>query len=82
MKVRIYEIGCKKVIDEINVKSVYDSSFYFRPVPTISARTCARILNKIYPDFKAEKEMLVFENVKTGTKEVQYLHRAGTILNF
>lgn len=87
MKVRIYERGntrngnTPQLLREYNVRNVYESSFYFRPVPTLSAKRCRGILNELFPHFKAEKELLLFENVETGYKWLQELHRNGTILN-
>lgn len=82
MKVNIYTIGKKKLIGTYNVRNVYDSSFYFRDMPTLSAKRCREILNIVSPNFKIESQTLVFENVETGYTGVQKLHRSGTILNF
>jgi hypothetical protein len=82
MTVNIYTIGKKKLIGTYNVKSVYDSSFYFRSMPTLSAKRCIEILNIVSPNYKIDSELLVFENVKTGYIGVQKIHRNGTILNF
>lgn len=81
-KVNIYTIGRKKLVWTGNVKNVYDSRFYFRMMPTLSARACAKILNSLYPHFKTEKETLVFEWADGGYTGVQQLYRCGTILNF
>lgn len=82
MKINIYTIGKQKLIGTYNVKSVYDSSFYFRNMPTLSAKRCREILNIVSPNYKSSSETLVFENVETGYIGVQTIHRNGTILNF
>ncbi|SEU08960.1 hypothetical protein SAMN05443270_3055 [Lacrimispora sphenoides] len=82
MKVNIYTIGKKTLIGTYNVKYVYDSSFYFRGMPTLSAKRCREILNIVSPNFKIESETLVIENVETGHTGIQKIHRGGTILNF
>ena len=81
-KLNIYSIGREKIIWTGNVKNVYESSFYFRTMPTLSAKRCRQILDVLYPHFKAEKETLVFEWVDNGYTGVQELYRQGTILNF
>jgi len=80
--VNIYTIGKKKLIVTYNVKNVYDSGFYFRNMPTLSAKRCREILNIMSPNIKIESETLVFENVETGHTGVQKIHLGGTILNF
>ena len=82
MTVNIYTIGKKKLIGTYNVKSVYDSNFYFRDMPTLSAKRCKEMLSIVSPNYKIDSEMLVFENVSTGHIGVQKIHRNGTILNF
>lgn len=79
-KVRIYTIGKTKLIAELNVKNTYESSFYFSPMPTISGRRCTKILNELYPHYKADDVQLVFEWVDSGFTWVQGLYRDGTIL--
>lgn len=82
MLINIYTIGKKtKLAENLRVKSCY-SEVYYRNMPTLSGKRCREILNKLYPHFKAEKETLVFENVKTGYTGLQTLYRNGTILNF
>ena len=82
MTVNIYTIGKKKLIGTYNVRNIYESSFYFRNMPTLSTKRCKEILNSISPNFKIESDTLVFENVETGYTGIQNLHRNGTILNF
>lgn len=82
MKVNIYTIGKKQLIGTYNVRNVYDSGFYFRNMPTLSAKRCREILNIVSPDYKIESATLVFENVETGHTGVQKIYRNGTILNF
>ncbi len=79
-KVKIYTIGKAELIAEVNVKNVYEDSFYHRNMPTLSARRCKQILNDIYPHFKADGITLVFEYVDSGFTWTQQLHRNGTIL--
>lgn len=59
-----------------------ESNFYFRTMPTLSAKRCKEILNVLYPHFKAESQTFVFEWVDSGYTGVQELNRKGTILNF
>ena len=82
MRIRIYTVGKKEFIGEYRVKSVYESTFYHKNMPILSAKSCREILNKVYPHFKADKELFVFENVDTGYTGVQHIYRRGTILNF
>lgn len=82
MKINICTIGKKQLIGTYNVRNAYDSSFYFRNMPTLSAKKCREILNIVSPDYKIESETLIFENVETGYTGVQKIHRNGTILNF
>lgn len=82
MTVNIYTIGKKKLIGTYNTRNAYDSTFYFRNMPTLSARTCRDILNTISPNYKIDSELLVFENIKTGHTGSQKVFRNGTILNF
>jgi hypothetical protein len=82
MKVNIYTIGKKQLVGTYNAKDKYDSCFYFRNMPTLSAKTCREVLNSVSPNFKIKSETLVFENAETGYTGVQELHRTGTILNF
>ena len=83
MLINIYTIGKReKIAENVRVKSVYDPKFYFRNMPTLSAARCRKILDTINPHFKAESQLLVFEDAKTGYTGTQELHRQGTILNF
>lgn len=88
MKVKIYQLANNStnyknvLLCEINVKNQYESSFYFRNMPTIGERTCKKILNNIYPNFKADGVEFLMEDVETGHRGVQKLYRSGTILNF
>ena len=82
MKIKIYKVGKTELIGEYNVKSVYDSRFYHRNMPTLSAKRCREILNAVCPHFKVESELFVIENVKTGYTGIQKIFRNGTILNF
>ena len=82
MIINIYTIGKReKIAENIKVKSVY-SDVYYRNMPTLSAKRCRDILNRLYPHFKADNTTLVFEDVKTGYTGLQTLYRRGTILNF
>ncbi len=82
MKVNIYTIGKKQLIGTYNVRNAYESSFYFRNMPTLSATKCREILDSISPNYKINSKTLVFENAETGYTGVQEVHRGGTILNF
>lgn len=83
MIINIYTIGKReKIAENLRIKSVYDDRFYKRNMPTLSARRCKMILNKLYPHFKADGAQLIFEDVKTGYIGTQTLYRNGTILNF
>ena len=88
MRVKIYELANGRTnyennfVCEINVKNQYESSFYFRDMPTIGERTCKKILNTLYPNFKVDGIELLFEDSKTGHRGIQKLYRNGTILNF
>lgn len=82
MKIRVYRIGKTNLIGEYNVKNIYDSRFYHRNMPTLSAKRCREILDSVSPNFKIESELFVIENVETGYTGIQYIHRQGTILNF
>lgn len=82
MTVNIYTIGKKELIATYDVKSVYDSNFYHRNMPTLSAKRCREILNIVSPNYKTSSERLVFENVETGHTGTQEVNREGTILNF
>ncbi len=66
----------------MNVKSVYDDTFYHRSMPTIGKKRCSDILNNLHPNFKIEDTLLKFEDTKTGHIGIQKLYRNGTILNF
>lgn len=82
MNITLYNIYSQEKIATINVKSSYESSFYFRNMPTIGGRTCAKILNAMYPHFKADGvEVLAVDN-KTQNKGIIKLYRNGTIVNF
>lgn len=81
-KLKVYDVGKKNLLYELNVKNAYDGSFYFRNMPTISARKCTKILNELYPHFKNNDVTLVFEWVENGYSGIQKLNRNGTILNF
>lgn len=82
MKVNVYTIGKKQLIGTYEARSAYDSSFYFRDMPTLSAKKCREILDIVSPSFKIESKTLVFEDAGTGHTGIQELHRSGTILNF
>ena len=83
MIINIYTIGKKdKLAENIRVNNYYDDRFYKRNMPTLSGKRCRDILNKLYPHFKADSTMLIFEEVKTGYTGIQTLYRNGTILNF
>ena len=85
MKVKVYKLLTSVtdepvLLAEFNVRNVYESSFYFRPVPTIGARRCRQIINATYPQSKPESMRLLFEDVESGYRWTQELHRDGTIL--
>lgn len=82
MKVNIYTIGKNLLIGTYTARDKYESSFYFRNMPTLSAKRCREILNIVSPNYKIESETFVFENAETGHTGVQKVHRGGTILNF
>lgn len=82
MKVNVYTIGKKQLIGTYDARNAYDSGFYFRNMPTLSAKKCREVLNIASPNFKIESETLVFENIETGHTGVQEVHIGGTILNF
>lgn len=82
-KYKIYQHKFRKgyvLIEELNVRNVYDSRFWHRPMPTIGDRKCKEILKKMYPHMKADGVLVLIENVKTGETYTQKLHRNGTIL--
>ena len=79
-KVNIYKIGKTELIASFNVRNVYESSFYFRPMPTLSAKRCREVLNTLYPNFKSNSDYLVFEWDDTKFTWTQNIHRQGTIL--
>ena len=81
-KLNIYDIGKHNLLWSGVVKNVYDGSFYFSEMPTLSAKQCKEILDIISPDYKLHETMLVFEWVSSGYTGTQKLHRQGTILNF
>jgi len=72
-KYKIWKVGCKELLAELNVNKYYESTFYHRPMPIISDRRCKKILNG------ADKMYVVVENEK-GVRWGQYLHKNGTIL--
>ena len=82
MMVNLYTIGKKQLIGTYETRNAYDSSFYFRNMPTLSAKKCREILNTVSPNYKIESKMLVFEDTETGYTGTQELYRSGTILNF
>lgn len=82
MIVNVYTIGKKDFIGTYKARNVYESSFYFCNMPTLSKKTCKSILDNLYPNFMADGVCLVFENVETGHVGSQQLFRNGTILNF
>lgn len=88
MTINIYKLASNRndykpelIAENLKVRSVY-SEYYFRKVPTLSAKRCAKIYNSLYGHFKADGELFLFENVKTGYKGIQALYRHGTVLNF
>ena len=82
MRVNLYTIGKKQLIGTYEARNSYDSSFYFRNMPTLSVKKCREILNTVSPNCKIKSKMLVFEDAETGYTGMQELHRSGTILNF
>ncbi len=82
MKVNVYTIGKKRLIGACDARNAYDSSFYFRNMPTLSAKKCREILDTISPNYKINSKTLVFENSETGYTGVQEIHRGRTIINF
>lgn len=82
MLINIYTVGKReKIAENMTVKSSY-SDIYYRNMPTLSAKRCRTILNKLFPHFKAESVELVIEDAKTGYTGIQTIYRHGTILNF
>ena len=81
-ELKIYDIGKHNLLWNGAVKNVYDSSFYFSDMPTMSAKQCKEILDAISPNYKLHEITLVFEWVSSGYTGTQKLHRNGTILNF
>lgn len=82
MRVKVYTCGKKKVIGDYTARNVYESTFYHRMMPTLSAEDCRKILNSVSPNFKIESEMFVLEDAETGYTGIQRIHRQGTVLNF
>lgn len=82
MRVKIYTIGKKQLIGTYDARNAYDSSFYFRDMPTLSAKKCREVLDNVSPNFKINSKTLVLEDTETGYTGMQELHRGGTILNF
>lgn len=82
MKVNVYTIGKKQLIGTYDARNTYDSSFYFRKMPYLSAKKCREILNTVSSNYKVNSQTLVFENVETGYTGAQEIHSGGTILNF
>ena len=81
-KLNIYDIGKHNLLWTGVVKNVYDGSFYFSEMPTLTAKQCKEILNKISPNYKLHETTLVFEWAESGYTGTQKLYRNGTILNF
>ena len=81
-QLKVYDMGKHSLLWAGVVKNVYDSSFYFQNMPTLSAKQCKEILGAISPNYKFHEITLVFEWVSSGYTGVQKLHRNGTILNF
>lgn len=82
MRVNLYTIGKKQLIGTYEARNAYDSSFYFRNMPTLSAKKCREVLDIVSPNFKINSKMLVFEDAETGHTGIQEIYRGGTILNF
>lgn len=82
MKVNIYTLGKKQSIGTYNARNAYDSSFYFRDMPTLSPKKCREILNIVSPNYKIGSVTLVLEDTETGHTGIQEINRTGTILNF
>ena len=72
-KYKIWKVGCKELLAELNVNKYYESIFYHRPMPIISERRCRKILNG------ADKMYVVIED-ESDFRWNQYLHKKGTIL--
>ena len=69
-----------QLVDEINVRTIYDNVFWHKSVPTIGERKCKQILKKIHPWNKVDGIPLMFEDVETGKKHTQNIYRNGTIV--
>lgn len=82
MKINIYTLEKEKLIGTYNVKNSYESTFYHREIPTLSAKRCREILNSVSPNYKIDYETFVIENVDTGYSGIQKIYRRGTILDF
>ena len=81
-RLNIYDVGKHNLLWTGTVKNVYDGSFYFSDMPTLTAKQCREILNIISPNYKLHEATLVFEWVSSGYTGVQKIYRNGTILNF
>ena len=77
MIINIYTIGKKqKLVENMLIRSKYDSSFYFRKMPYLSGKRCRDILNG------KKSGLFVLEDAQTGYSGLQELFASGTILNF
>lgn len=82
MKVKVYTIGKKHLIGTYEARHIYDPTFYFRKMPTLSAKSCRVILDTLYPNGKINDALLVLEYADTGHTGMHNIYRRGTILNF
>ena len=88
MRVNVYKPSCNstnykpELIITLNVRLQYESSFYFRNMPAISAKICRKIIRQLNNGILYNEETLLFENVKTGHRGIQKMYKNGTILNF
>lgn len=71
MRIRIYTIAKRQLLVEYNVRSSYESTFYHRNMPTLSAKRCRQILDTVSPHFKVESELFAFENVIVSLEDVE-----------
>lgn len=82
MNVNVYTIGKKQLIGTYETRNVYESRFYFRNMPTLSAKKCSEVLNAVSQSFKISSKTFVLEDSETGYTGIQEIHRGGTVLNF
>ena len=70
-----------ELIEELNVRNMFEPSFYRRPMPTIGDKKCRKILKKVSPWYPIESESFLIENVDTGHKHMQKIYAKGTVIS-